>query len=242
MYPVFSSGRGLKPIKVNLIEGKDWWISDYEKLLDYARFADLIIIDDPNNPTGSPIFGGKLDLIKNLAERTNGLIVIDEAYYEFARYTAVPLINEYPNVIIIRTLSKAFSLASYRLGYIVGNEEIIRILHKIITPFEIPLPSLIAGITAMENSEYVIEVVNQISKNREILKNKLKNLGFKVYNSLTNFLLIKTDLDLFNILLKYKIIIRRPMEGFYRITVGTEEEINKVISILGEEIENSNTK
>ncbi|MEM0173951.1 MAG: histidinol-phosphate transaminase, partial [Sulfolobaceae archaeon] len=196
MYPVFSSFRGNKVVRVNMIEGEEWWNADFDKILEASKSAKLVIIDDPNNPTGSPIFRGRLDILKELLELTNGFVVIDEAYYEFSGYTVVPLINEYPNLIIVRTLSKAFSLASYRVGYIIANSELIKLLMKGFTPFEIPLPSMIAAITALSNPSYSRNVVEEIVKNREYLKQGLRKLGFKVFNSLTNFLLVKSSINL----------------------------------------------
>ncbi|MEM4139220.1 MAG: aminotransferase class I/II-fold pyridoxal phosphate-dependent enzyme, partial [Sulfolobaceae archaeon] len=157
-------------------------------------------------------------------------------------YTVVPLINEYPNLIIVRTLSKAFSLASYRVGYIIANSELIKLLMKGFTPFEIPLPSMIAAITALSNPSYSRNVVEEIVKNREYLKQGLRKLGFKVFNSLTNFLLVKSSINLQQILMKHRIAIRNPLNGYYRITVGKKEEVEKVLEVLGEEVENSNTK
>jgi len=241
MYSVYSSVKGTKIIRINLKEDNDWWKTDFDELLKQAENAELVVIDDPNNPTGSPMLWAKRDLISQLAENTKGFIVVDEAYYEFAGYTVAPLIYEYPNLLVIRTLSKAFSLASYRLGYLIANEEIVKALLKSSTPFDIPLPSLIAGIAALENPSYVKDIVNEINKNKEILYNGLKKLNLKVYRSMTNFLLIKDKRNLWEMLIKHDIAIRKLYDSFYRITVGTEEQCRIVIEKLGEELENSNT-
>jgi len=242
MYPVFSSFRGNKVIKVNMVEGEEWWSVDFDKLVNVSKDAKLVVIDDPNNPTGSPIFNGKLEFLIEILENVNGFVVIDEAYYEFSGYTVARLINEYPNLIVVRTLSKAFGLASYRIGYIIANAELVKLLMKGFTPFEIPLPSLVAGIAALSNPSYSSNVVKEIIRNREYLKQNLRKLGLKVFNSLTNFLLVKSNVNLYQILLKHKILIRNPLPGYYRITVGKKEEIDKLLQVLGEEFENSNTK
>ncbi|BDC19657.1 histidinol-phosphate transaminase [Acidianus sp. HS-5] len=242
MYSVYSAVRGLKVNKVNLIENGDWWKEDLDKLLDYAKDSKLVIIDDPNNPTGSPMLKANKEIISTLAENIKGFLVLDEAYYEFSGYTAASLVNEYPNVMIVRTLSKAFSLASYRVGYLIANKEVVNALTKTSTPFDVALPSLIAGITALENSSYAKNIVNEITENREYLYSSLKRLGLKVYKSVTNFLLIKDNRDLLTPLMERKIAIRKPLDGFYRITVGTKEQCEILVKALGEILESGNSK
>nr|WP_236749116.1 histidinol-phosphate transaminase [Acidianus manzaensis] len=242
MYSVYSSVRGLKVNRVNLLENGDWWKEDLDKLYDLSKNAKIVAIDDPNNPTGSPMLKADKKLISALAENTKGFIIFDEAYYEFSGYSVSSLINEYPNIVIVRTLSKAFSLASFRVGYLIGNKEVIDALNKTSTPFDVALPSLIAGIVAMENPSYAKNIANEISENREFLYNELKKLGLHVYKSVTNFLFIKDDRDLLNPLLTRKIAIRKPINGYYRITVGTKKQCEILIENLGDILENSNTK
>ncbi|AOL15870.1 histidinol-phosphate transaminase [Sulfolobus sp. A20] len=242
MYSVYTKARGARIVRVDLIEDKEWWRMNLEKVLELAKNAELVVIDDPNNPTGSPMLGGKKDLVAQLAENTKGFVLIDEAYHEFANYTVSPLIYEYPNLLVVRTLSKAFSLASFRLGYLIANEEIVKALMKTATPFDIPLPSLIAGIEALQNYSYVKEVVEMINRNKEILYNNLKKMNLKVYRSLANFLLVRDKRDLWKMLIKHGIAIRKLYDDFYRISVGTEEQCNMLIEKLGGELENSNTK
>lgn len=242
MYKVYSSVRGLKVSWIRLKEKEKWWEMDFEKFLDESKNARLVVIDDPNNPTGSPMLKADEEKVKALAESVKGFVLIDEAYYEFAGYTVAKLVDKYPNIMIVRTLSKAFSLASYRVGYLIANEEIVKNLMKSSTPFDISLPGLIAGITALEHPCYVKERVAEIVKNREYLIQKLSQLGLKVYNSLTNFVFVKDDRDLLTPLLQKGIAIRKPVIGYYRISVGTREQIDKLIEYLGEIIENSNPK
>ncbi|BFH74485.1 histidinol-phosphate transaminase [Sulfurisphaera javensis] len=242
MYKVYTSVRGLKAIKVNLKEDGNWWKMDFDKFLEEAKDARLVVIDDPNNPTGSPMLKAEEEKIKALAETVKGFVLIDEAYYEFSGYSAVKLIEKYPNLMIVRTLSKAFSLASFRVGYLIANEEIVKNLMKGSTPFDISLPGLIAGITALENPSYVKDVVKEITKNREYLFKGLTKLGLKVYNSLTNFLFVKDERELLTPLLNKGIAIRKPLSGYYRISVGTKEQIDTLLNYLGEIIENRNSK
>jgi len=242
MYKVYSSVRGLKQARVNLKEDGKWWSMDWDKFLEEAKSARLVVMDDPNNPTGSPMLKADEDKIRALAETVNGFVLIDEAYYEFSGYSVSKLVDKYPNLMIVRTLSKAFSLASYRIGYLIANEEVIKNLMKASTPFDISLPSLIAGITALENPSYVKNVVEEIAKNREYLIKGLEKLGLRVYNSLTNFVLVKDDRDLLTPLLSKGIAIRKPLSSYYRISVGTRDQIDTLLNYLGEIVENRDSK
>ena len=242
MYKVYSSVRGLKQARINLKENGKWWSMDWDKFLEETKSARLVVMDDPNNPTGSPMLKADEDKIRALAEAVNGFVLIDEAYYEFSGYSVSKLVDKYPNLMIVRTLSKAFSLASYRIGYLIANEEVIKNLMKASTPFDISLPSLIAGITALENPSYVKNIVEEIAKNREYLIKGLEKLGLRVYNSLTNFVLVKDDRDLLTPLLSKGVAIRKPLSSHYRISVGTRDQIDTLLNYLGEIIENRNSK
>ncbi len=232
MYDIFASIRGLHKNEVKLFECGDWWCLDLSELINKASNSYLVVIDDPNNPTGSPLLKARRESIARLAENVSGFLVIDETYYEFSKYTAAPLINEFPNIIVVRTLSKAFSLAGFRLGYIVGNHEVIEALSKAYTPFDIPAPSLAAGIAALENRDYFAKIVNELISNRDYLLNGLRNLGIKAYNSLTNFILIKDSRRIKELLLTYGIAIKDLGNSYYRISVGSRDECNKVLDVL----------
>ncbi|MBW9141228.1 MAG: histidinol-phosphate transaminase [Candidatus Aramenus sp.] len=242
MYPVYASVRGLNVVRIKLKEEGEWWKEDLDKLYEVASKARLIVIDDPNNPTGSPMLQGKAEIISALAESAKGLVVLDEAYYEFSKYTAKDLVYKYENLAIVRTLSKAFSLASYRIGYLIADKEVIKALRKSTTPFDIALPSLIAGITALENPSYALRIAEEIRQNREFLLAGLRKMGLKAYNSLTNFVLFKYDKDLLHPLMNKGIAIRRPMEGYYRVTVGTLDQVKVFLEKLGEVIEDSRSE
>lgn len=232
MYYVFTSNRGLKAEFVKLVEGVNWWYVDLNDLLSSVKSSYLAVIDDPNNPTGSPILRGDEKLISELAEAVKGFLIIDEAYYEFSGYTAVSSIRNHDNVVIVRTLSKAFSLAGFRLGYLVANEELINVISKAYTPFDIPLPSLAAGIAALENAWYYKEVVKAVELRREYLIRELKKLGLRVFNSLTNFVLVKDSRNLKDVLLRHGIAIKYVGDDLYRISVGSKEECSRVIEVL----------
>lgn len=234
MIPILASLRGLNAISINSFECGDWWCIDFEELIGNASKADMIVLVDPNNPTGAPILKGDRKLLLALVENTKGFIVIDETYYEFSNYTLAPMVEEYPNLIIVRSLSKAFCLAGFRLGYIIAHRDVVNILSKPYTVFDIPTPSLAAGIAALENRDYVDKIVSKIIELREWMYTELKKLGFKVYRSLTNFLLVKDMRDLRGYMLRHGILIKSFADNLYRIGIGDEEVCKMVIKILGE--------
>jgi len=229
---IYARIRRLNEIIIESYPMGEWWRVDIDQLIEKARDADLVIIVDPNNPTGSPILYGDKNLISTLCESTKGFIVIDETYYEFSGYTATPLVNTYPNLIVVRSLSKAFCLAGLRLGYVIADKRIINVLSKPFTPFDIPTPSIAAGIAALENRGYVDRVVNMVKTLREYMYNELRRLGIEVYRSLTNFLLIRDKRDLRSMFMRNGIAIKSLGNDLYRITIGSEEMCRKVIDIL----------
>ncbi|MCY0849947.1 histidinol-phosphate transaminase [Sulfuracidifex metallicus] len=239
MYKVYSSTVGLKLKEIQLKPIGEWWVEDNEALVNASREAEITVIDNPNNPTGSPVL--TKDIVKEVAETTKGLVLVDEAYFEFYGKSVIDLISDYPNLMVVRTLSKAFSMASFRVGYTIADKEIVKALMKSSTPFDIALPSLVAGITAMENRGYVKGIVDEIKRNRETMLLGLRRLGLKVYNSVTNFLLVDSDKDIWNDLWRYGIAIRKLSEH-YRISIGTREEVEMLLKVLGDFLEDSNTK
>lgn len=234
MYSIYARVIGLRLSRVQLKEENDHWVPDIGLLKREMADSSIAMIDDPNNPSGSSILGGKADLVRDLLESTPGLVVMDEAYYEFSGYSVANLVEDFPNLIVLRTMSKAFSMASFRVGYAIMNSNLARMVSKATTPFDVAGPSLRAGIAALRNPGYAHMNALEISKNREWLKSKLRQLGFRVYNSETNFLLIKSEKDLTKQLLQKKIVVRTPMEGYYRVTVGTREQCQAVIDALGQ--------
>ncbi len=234
MIPILTFLRGLNGITISSFECGEWWCIDFERLVDEASRVDITVLVDPNNPTGSPILKGNKDLFLTLAKKTNGFIVIDETYYEFSGYTLADMVEEYPNLIIVRSLSKAFCLAGFRLGYIIAHRELINILSKPYTIFDIPTPTIAAGIAALENHRYVNEVVSRIVELREWMYKELRKLKFNVYRSLTNFLLVKDSRDLKNYMLKRGILIKDIGKNLYRITIGDEDMCREVVRILGD--------
>ena len=195
---------------------------------------DVIYITNPNNPTGKII---EPDIIKKLLQQhPNKLFIIDEAYYEFSNKTCVNLVNEFNNIIVTRTFSKAFSLASIRLGYICTSELNINEINKIRNTKEVNSFAQTLGVTSLDNINHVKDRINIINKNKELFINELKKLNIEFIESMSNFVLIrvKDSSLLIDELTKKNILVRdrssfKGLENCVRITIG---EINDMMTII----------
>lgn len=201
----------------------------------------LIFICCPNNPTGN---GVKWDSIKRILENFNGLVIIDEAYINFARYRSlIPELLNYPNLVILQTLSKAWGLAGLRVGMAFASEPIIDIFNRIKPPYNINIASQKLALEALDNTDKINAWIKETVQERDKLSEELSKLSFilKVYPSDANFILVKTNdaIAIYNYLVTKKIIIRvrskvELCEGCLRITVGTKEENRRLLETLKE--------
>jgi histidinol-phosphate aminotransferase len=209
-----------------------------------SKFSDktrLLYICSPNSPTGTQF---KAEDIAKLAKAFPGIVILDEAYGEFANYSFVPRIREFENMIILRTFSKAFGLAALRLGYAVANPELANILTE-----KAPLPYPVSGFTLrmgakmLDNVDMMLESVKQVKCEREKLIKALNDIeGVQVFDSQANFVLMNTQkpLDLVNQKLLWKGIMVKKWGKFlnygncFRVTVGLPEMNAKLVEALKE--------
>ncbi|HET7819080.1 MAG TPA: histidinol-phosphate transaminase [Bacteroidia bacterium] len=240
MYEVSAGINDVQVLKVNLTP--EVFQLDTEKILAAIdKNVKLIFICCPNNPTGN---GVKWNDVKLLLEKFPGIVVIDEAYINFASYRSlITELPNFPNLIILQTLSKAWGMAGLRIGMAFASIQIIDVFNKIKPPYNINVVSQHLASEALDNIELVNNSIKQIVQEREKLAEDLKKYSFikKIYKSEANFILIKTDnpKDLYNYLLQNQIIVRdrskAPLcEGCLRITVGTQEENKKLINALNQ--------
>ena len=197
---------------------------DPELLINIVR-KSLVVIENPNNPTGIDILDRKT--LESILEDIDTLVIIDEAYYEFSGITFADLVKKYPNLMIIRTLDKAFGLAGLRIGYAICGDVFRHALQPL--RFTLSRPSTYAAIEALKNIGYMQKNVTIIIKEREKMRRNLEKLGVKTYPSKTNFFLIKTRLyDLADKLEEKRIRVfdlsNIWLKGFIRVSVGTPEE------------------
>ena len=174
---------------VSVERGEDFSFSAEQLLERYNENTAVIWICDPNNPTGNQVEEGT---VRELCEETEALVVVDEAYFEFSGRTSLGLLRDYPNVCVVRTLSKAFGLAGLRIGYVLCTEEVARELNKARPPNSLGTVNVAGALIALRNRSYVSKVVEEIVGERERLFGELSRIdGLKVFPSNANFLLIR---------------------------------------------------
>jgi histidinol-phosphate aminotransferase len=210
------------------------------EFLNSAKQSDVVYICSPNNPTGNQ-FDKQLvlEIVEILEDK---LIIVDEAYVEFADYSLTSDITKYNNIVILRTLSKAFGLAGARIGYLIANERFAQVFRSIIqSPYPVNSLSLTIASIMLSNYSYIKDTIELIKNERTRVFGHLAKLnGIKAFNSNANFILIETY-DKYNAILKELgkggIVVKKigDMDGYrgcIRVTVGTKEMNNKFIKSI----------
>lgn len=199
--------------------------------------AKILILCTPNNPTGNSL---PLEDIRTIAAAVKCPIMLDEAYGEFNDESAISLIDEFDNIVVLRTFSKAYGLAGLRIGYGVGSPKALYPIEISKPPYNVNTFTQMVAQTVIENPDSYKIHVEDMKKERQILKEALQDMGFKVYPSDANFLLLESDTIELDEYLKTKNIYIRAMEirgeKMYRISVGTKEENKLVLDHIREAI------
>ncbi len=200
----------------------------------------LLYLCSPNNPTASQL---KLDEIASLIEMFSGIVLVDEAYAEYADYSVVSLTKKYENLIVLRTFSKAFGLAGLRLGYAIANPRLAQVLDRLPTPYAVNVVSMRMGRKLLENMGMVAKSIAELKAERTRLISRLnKSDCIKAFDSKTNFVLFKaaqSSEDIYSNLLRKGIIIKKlgrllQHENCLRSTVGTPYMNNRLMNALAE--------
>ncbi len=207
-----------------------------EHFLDNARHARLTWLCNPNNPTGE---AQPVSVVAQLLDASPGIVAVDEAYFEFSRTTAAALIADCPNLVIIRTLSKAFGLAGVRVGYALAGPAISQALRRVRPPGSLSVVSEALAVRALGDQEGMRRRVIQIIEARETLRAALSELGLEVLSSAGNFLLVRTGDGAAAALLRQGLVVRTfpagsALAGFIRITVRTREANARLIRAVSE--------
>lgn len=221
------------------IESDDNFNIDVDEIIDASKRLKpkVIFICNPNNPTGNII--SKTDIIK-IIKQTNAIVVVDEAYIEFGGETVISLVNKFDNLIVLRTLSKAFGLAGIRTGYLVSNTEIINYIKAVKPPYNLNAISQIVGEIILDEKTFISNNIEYIKKQRDKLYAEMKKIDdIIVYPSETNFILFSIDREnIFEELLKRGFMIRPfnggKLNGCFRVTVGKSEENKLFVDTLRE--------
>jgi len=197
-----------------------------------------IIIANPNAPSGKGLSLAAIEKI--LKQNENSVVILDEAYIDFGGQSAVPLINDYPNLLVIRTLSKSHSLAGLRVGYALGNQDIIEGITRVkdsINSYTVDRLAQAGAREAIKDDAYFQETRSEIIRTRERVSARLRDLGFQVIPSQANFVFIShpqcPGRVLFQSLREKGILVRyfdKPkIDNFLRVTIGTDEEMDRFL-------------
>lgn len=205
-----------------------------------AAQGAVTFIASPNSPSGHVV---AMSDLRQLATNLNGVLVIDEAYVDFAEETVLPLVEQFQNVIILRTLSKGYSLAGLRLGFAIAQPHLIRGLFKVRDSYSVDAIATLVGAAAMRDQDYKNECAEKVKRSREKLAIELRQLGFEVWNSQTNFLLTQPPgnaAKIYEALKQQNILVRyfnQPnLDDKLRISVGTDEQNRILITTLSSQL------
>lgn len=210
---------------------------------DYFQENGGIIFPNPNAPTG--VYESNEMIEEIVKANKKSIVIIDEAYIDFGGESCIGLTEKYDNLLVVQTFSKSRSMAGMRIGYAIGNEKLIKYMNDVkfsINSYTMNHVTQVCGAAAVEDEEYFIETIKKITDVRENTKKELKKLGFTFTDSKSNFLFATHDKvkaeTIFNELKSRKIYVRywnKPrINNYLRISIGTAEEMEKLISALKE--------
>jgi len=231
-YPVFAQVNNVPYVKIPLKE--DFSID----IRDYFGLNKTIFIANPNAPTGIALKKSEIEEI--IGHNPNNVVVIDEAYVDFGAESCVDLIHKYDNLLVTQTFSKSRSMAGARLGYGIGNKNLIQDLNTIkysTNPYNVNSLSMAAGIGMLSDPEYMQKNCQTVMENREYTMKELKRLGFTMTDSCANFIFVKhPKLDggkLYETLKARGVLVRHftadAICQYNRITIGSREDMEALI-------------
>ncbi len=241
-YGMYQVSGGINDIQVKKVVLGKYFELDFEHIYSTIdTHTKIIFLCSPNNPTGNSF---PIEKMEKLVQDFNGIVIIDEAYIDYCDQASMKqFVSKYNNLIVMQTLSKAYGMASLRLGVGLMHQQLIAIFNKIKPPYNISLAAQRAGIESLADNDIIQKEIKEIIAERERLRVELT--AFKevkqVYESQANFLLIKVDNanELYDYLLTHGIIVRNRhgqtnCDNSLRITIGTQDENQKLLEKLNE--------
>ena len=238
-YPVYA---GYYDIQLEKVPLKADFSLDTEKMLDLGKTSTGMIFANPNAPTGIALSNAELkEMLDNFPK--DKVFVVDEAYADFGSESAISLLNEYQNLLVVRTFSKSISLAGMRIGFTVGNPELIKALTTVKNSFNhFPVDVICKTVAkaALEEKDYYEKITKEIVETRDWFSMELEKKGYFVLPSKTNFVFAKKDgtkgIDIYEQVKAKGLLIRHfatpGIEDFVRITIGTKEEMIKLLQAM----------
>lgn len=199
----------------------------------------LLYLVSPNNPTGV-VYGP--DVIAEVCQRfPNTLVVLDEAYYEFSQVTGIELVEEFPNLMVTRTFSKAFGLAGLRVGYLGANPELLEGVRRIYNPKSVNTLGQVGAVAALEDLEYLESFLGEVDESKEILREFFEARGINAHITPANFVVVRMpDIEKTLSELQHRGVHVRDrssypgLAGCLRMTVGTTEQTERLLERIGD--------
>lgn len=210
---------------------------------DYYKENGGVIFPNPNAPTG---ICENLTFVEDILKHNQDVVVIvDEAYIDFGGATALPLLEKYENLLVVRTFSKSRSMAGLRIGYAIGNQELIKALNDVkysFNSYTMNLPSILLGTASLKDESYFRETTEKIMETRSWFESEMQKLGFSFPDSKANFIFASHKevpaKEIFEAAKEHKIYVRyfaKPrIDNYLRISIGTREEMQKLLDFLSD--------
>ena len=236
MYRFYGELGGAKITEVNFERNDDLQFPLAKLLAAINQNTAAIFLANPNNPTGTPI--SRDEIVQVLRAAPNSVVLIDEAYVEFADVSVLGLINEYPNLFVSRTFSKAYGMAGIRFGCLFSDARNIEWVQKTQSPYSVNVVAVAAALAAVQDEEYLANYVDDVRESRNFVESEFDRLGVKYFRSTGNFLLfdvgsrataIRDQLATCGVLIRDR---SYEISGCVRVTIGTKQQMKLFIREL----------
>ncbi len=231
-----------KVANVSWVDGarnSDFTLNLQEAIKQIAELKPaLTFITTPNNPTGTAVSISEIEELAKATAAVNGLLIVDEAYAEFSNQaSAITLIEKYPNVLVSRTMSKAFAFAGARLGYLAANKSVVDALQLVRLPYHLSALTQAAAEVALDFQDELLAEVSKLASDRDAISKELIDMGLEVIPSDANFILFggfkSSSNELWQKLLAEGVLIRDVgLAGYLRVTIGNEAENSEFLKAL----------
>ncbi len=238
MYRFYAEVAGVEvvPVAYRLDDDLAFPLDELLAVIDTG--VDAVFVANPNNPTGGAL---PIDAVRRILERApDAVVLIDEAYVEFSGMTAIELIDEYPNLVVSRTFSKAYGLAGLRCGCLVAAPDALQWVRRAQSPYSVNALAAVAAAAAIAKPDYVNQYVTEVLAARQFTSDRLRALGYRVFPSDANFLLFvagERREPLWAALRSEGVLVRdrsHEIDGCLRVTIGTQKQMELFISIVEE--------
>lgn len=229
LYPVLADMVGVPRLPIPLTDS-------FKMPATVPHELPLLFVTNPNAPTGML---HPRDKVMSLCEKTTGVVVLDEAYVDFADENSADLALSHSNVLVARTLSKSYSLAGLRLGYLIGHADLISAMDKVKDSYNLDAVTQALALAALSDQDYMKANCSKVRRTRDTFAAGLQSLGFHVYPSQANFVWAKppnkTAKELFDYLKQRDILARHfnadRIRDFIRITIGTDADMKRLLDV-----------